>query len=505
MKKLIACLAGVLCAAAAFAQKPELGQMDKNGQSGPSEEARYVLGLVRNGDAKRLNAYFDNAPWKIQTEIDAYTDADHNATVAVFCVAVDLGNVDVVKAFVDHGYGPADLCRVQHFTTKRIVVSRADLLMKGGTSSSSESASSSSRGGWFGGASSSSSSASAEIYGKYSNITYGEKKIIKTYFANPLDFAGGEMFDYLWSKGFRSNNLFTKQALAEAKRLNRMDIWQYIMDNKPEVLADKSSYISEAAYKELLEAAKAGPDTLAYEVLEKQVLGKVSTSEQAKQVRAKLSKALQDKLAQKGGGLQPADTLGYSRMDRSLEAKETQLRLAEENTARARAAAARQKAEAARQEAEAARQKAEAEAERKRIEAEIIEQNKKVVDLLKPYIGELTVFLDPNNVFKLSNWRVYTASGCDVISYYALSPYYGTYGKEEYKTKADVVYVEVDALVDEAIVDGALPHTKRLWSAKDKKGNVIKTGYGSPKCYKTSYFGRSKEEVPWIKIASSED
>lgn len=499
MKKLIACLAGVLCAAAVFAQKPELGQMDKNGQSGPSEEARYVLGLVRNGDAKRLNAYFDNAPWKIQTEIDAYTDADHNATVAVFCVAVDLGNVDVVKAFVDHGYGPADLCRVQHFTTKRIVVSRADLLMSGSASSHSSS-SSLSWGGWFGGASSSSSSASAEIYGKYSNITYGEKKIIKTYFANPLDFAGGEMFDYLWSKGFRSNNLFTKQALAQAKRLNRMDIWQYIMDNKPEVLADKSSYISEAAYKELLEAAKAGPDTLAYEVLEKQVLGKVSTSEQAKQVRAKLSKALQDKLAQKGGGLQPADTLGYSRMDRSLEAKETQLRLAEENTARARAAAARQKAEAARQEAEAARQKAEAEAERERIEAEIIEQNKKVVDLLKPYIASIQSSRGLGNytvpplggISKLGSWYVYRASGCDIIV-----EHHGV--EEKIKTKADIFYVEVN------ITNRYGPYMDSVWEAKDKNGNVIKWGGDKPKCYKTSYFGRSKEEVPWIKIASSED
>ena len=125
MKRVLALMVGLFCAVAAFAQEKP---MASSGQSGASEEARYVLGLVRNGYADLLNKYFDAAPWKIQTEIDSYTDNTHEASIAVFCVAVDLGNVDVVKAFVEHGYGPADLCRVQRFGTKKVIISRAERL-----------------------------------------------------------------------------------------------------------------------------------------------------------------------------------------------------------------------------------------------------------------------------------------------------------------------------------------------------------------------------------------
>ena len=369
MKKVLALMVGLFCAVAAFAQEKP---MASSGQSGASEEARYVLGLVRNGYADLLNKYFDAAPWKIQTEIDSYTDNTHEASIAVFCVAVDLGNVDVVKAFVEHGYGPADLCRVQRFGTKKVIISRAERLYADRSVKESSYSSSSRTGGsggvWFGplgaggvsqGGSSSSEQGSTiehkDITEKYSQVWYGEKKVVKTYFANPLDFASGEMFDYLWEQGFRSNNLFTKQALAEAKRLGRMDIWTYIMENKPELLADKPSYVSEEDYAALLQAAKAGPETLAYRVLEKGILGRIGTSAQAEQVKNRLSRELQQQLQK--GNVMPADTLGYSRMDKAVKEKAAEVKRAEERAAREKAAAA---AAEAKKQAEA---KAAAEAE----------------------------------------------------------------------------------------------------------------------------------------------
>lgn len=348
MKKILNLFVAMFCATTAFAQAPATSQMSTSGQSSNNEEARYVLGLVRNGRADLLNKYFDQAPWKIQAEVDSYSDTNRVASVALFCVAVDLGNVDVVKAFVDHGYGPADLCRVQKFTNSKVIISKADAFFQD-KSSSSSSTSSQTRKGWFRGRKgefegtkdSSTQSSQTDVMSKYTQVWYGEKKAVSTFFANPLDFASGDMFDYLWEQGFRSNNLFTKQALAEAKRLGRMDIWQYIMQNKPELLGTTPSYISQADYQALLKAAQAGPNTLAYEVLEKKLLGQVSTSAQAKRVREKLSQALKDKMASLGGNLQPADTLGYSRMDKAVAKKQSQLKKAEDAAAAKVAAAER--------------------------------------------------------------------------------------------------------------------------------------------------------------------
>ena len=389
MKKVLALMVGLFCAVAAFAQEKP---MASSGQSGASEEARYVLGLVRNGYADLLNKYFDAAPWKIQTEIDSYTDNTHEASIAVFCVAVDLGNVDVVKAFVEHGYGPADLCRVQRFGTKKVIISRAERLYADRSVKESSYSSSSRTGGsggvWFGplgaggvsqGGSSSSEQGSTiehkDITDKYSQVWYGEKKVVKTYFANPLDFASGEMFDYLWEQGFRSNNLFTKQALAEAKRLGRMDIWSYIMENKPELLADKPSYVSEEDYAALLQAAKAGPETLAYRVLEKGILGRIGTSAQAEQVKNRLSRELQQQLQK--GNVMPADTLGYSRMDKAVKEKAAEVKRAEERAAREKAAAAAAEAKKQAEAKAAAEAAAEKEATRKALAGKYLEGARK--------------------------------------------------------------------------------------------------------------------------------
>lgn len=439
MKRVLALMVGLFCAVAAFAQEKP---MASSGQSGASEEARYVLGLVRNGYADLLNKYFDAAPWKIQTEIDSYTDNTHEASIAVFCVAVDLGNVEVVKAFVEHGYGPADLCRVQRFGTKKVIISRAERLYADRSVKESSYSSSSKRGGsggvWFGplgaggvsqGGSSSSEQANTiehkDITDKYSQVWYGEKKVVKTYFANPLDFASGEMFDYLWEQGFRSNNLFTKQALAEAKRLGRMDIWTYIMENKPELLADKPSYVSEEDYAALLQAAKAGPETLAYRVLEKGILGRIGTSAQAEQVKKRLSQELQQQLQK--GNVMPADTLGYSRMDKAVKEKAAEVKRAEERAAQARAAAAAAEAKKQAEAKAAAEAVATAEAEmlakRRELVAEFQEGARKTQSafLASPTLPEVLkttlskIFSDRWNWWWPSKITVYRNTECERV------------------------------------------------------------------------------------------
>lgn len=377
MKKLIALCVALGMFPALFAQdlKPvsvnKSANMDKNGQSASNDEARYVLGLVRNNRADLLNAYFDANPWKIQTEVDVYTNADKNASVSAFCAAVDLGYIDVVKAFVDHGYGPADLCTIHLYSTKKVIVSKADYLFQdksyteSSSASSSSSSSSSTKKTWFGSKRTSSGSGSSsssnykhvnDIMEKYSQVSYAEKNITKTYFANPLDFATGEMFDYLWAEGFRSNNLFTRAALADAKRQKRREVWDYIMDNAPETLLKKPRFISEEDYRALLEAAKNGSDTLAYEAFEllgqprnakeaarmrRQLLAKIEAkraesldSRLAEQVRDNLAARKDDGFAQIAANMQkdkivkPENTLSEERLERvasNLEKEEAQL------------------------------------------------------------------------------------------------------------------------------------------------------------------------------------
>ena len=338
MRKLLLCFAVLFFAANVFAQKADTNKMNSSGQSAQSSKAKYVLGLVRNNDAARLNTFLDKEPWAIQEEINVYKNADKDFTISIFCVAVDLGFVDVVKAFVAQGYGPADLCRVQTFTTKQVVISKADFNANTRASAKSSSESSSSwmgKSGAKGGSSSSSSaSVSASANVDYHQVFYDEKEVIKTYFANPLDFATGEMFDYLWDLGFRSNNLFTEAALADAKNQGRMDVWHYIMDNKPETLSEKPSLISEQAYRELLQMAQKGPDTLAYKALEQKLLGK-TTSKQTADVRKELKDKINAEIA-KGIDFNPNDTIGYSFIDKQLEITEQGLKKQEAARAKAK-------------------------------------------------------------------------------------------------------------------------------------------------------------------------
>ena len=318
MKQAVYVLALLLAAVSVHAQELNTSQMTQSGQSGASEESRYVLGLVKNGRADLLNKYFDNAPWKIQTEIEVYKDTAKNAAVGVFCVAVDLGNVDVVKAFVEHGLGPADLCRVQTFTTQKVIVSKADRYINESSSSSSKTgASGSYKKSWFrssgtykGESTTTSSHSRTE---EYHQVAYGEKKVVKTYFANPLDFASDEMFDYLWSQGFRSNNLFTMQALADAKATGKREVYDYILANKQEMLATKPFYISEETYAKLLDVAKNNPDSLAAELLVRNTLGKVKSSRQAQQAKGETLALMTQNLSS-----QVTDTVGYSAVMRDL-------------------------------------------------------------------------------------------------------------------------------------------------------------------------------------------
>ncbi len=328
MKKLIMIFVALISTVLCVAQELNTSKMATSGQGSNSEEARYILGLVRNGRADLLNNYFDIAPWKIQAEIDVYKDTAQNASVSIFCVAVDLGNIDVVKAFVDHGIGPKDLCRVQTFTTKTVIISKADRYIHDTKESSSHTAgssSSSSKGGhslfrsWFSESSGSqegnSSYNSSSHDEEYHQVSYGEKKVVKTYFANPLDFASDEMFDYLWEQGFRSNNLFTIAALADAKANDKFEVYNYIMANKQELLSEKPFYISEDTYNQLLQAAEENPNSLATQMLTDKVLGSNSAA-QAKKVHQELESMLEGKLQE--GITSPTDTLGYSAVLKDL-------------------------------------------------------------------------------------------------------------------------------------------------------------------------------------------
>ena len=318
MKRVVVMYVMFLSAVLGTAQQLNTSAMSNSGQSGASEESRYVLGLVKNGRADLLNKYFDQAPWKIQTEIDVYKNAAKEAAVSVFCVAVDLGNVDVVKAFVNHGLGPADLCRVQTFTTQKVIVSKADRYINESSSSSSKTgASGSYKKSWFRSSGTykeeSTTTSSYSRTEEYHQVAYGEKKVVKTYFANPLDFASDEMFDYLWSQGFRSNNLFTVQALADAKATGKREVYDYILANKQEMLATKPFYISEETYAKLLDVAKNNPDSLAAELLVRNTLGKVKSSQQAQQAKGETLALMTQNLSS-----QVTDTVGYSAVMRDL-------------------------------------------------------------------------------------------------------------------------------------------------------------------------------------------
>ncbi|MCQ2410463.1 MAG: hypothetical protein MJ053_02885 [Elusimicrobiaceae bacterium] len=333
-------LALLFSAGLGVAQKLNTSSMATSGQSGSDQEARWILGRVINEQADLLNNYFNENPTSIEAIVDVYTDSSQNASISTFCVAVDLGNVDVVKAFVEHGIGRKTLCRVQTFSTK-VIVSKAELLIDADSSSStsskssSSSGSSSSRRSWFGrnttsksysnSSSSSSADADASVHVKYQQVAYGEKKVVKTYFANPLDFATGEMFDYLWEQGFRSNNLFTLAALKDARNTGRTEVYNYILDNKPEMLKTEPSYISEETYNQLFEAARENPDSFATELLIRDVLGIVKSSSKAKALRGEVDELMQEQLAN-----QVADTVGYAAVVRELAARESQLKRQEQ-------------------------------------------------------------------------------------------------------------------------------------------------------------------------------
>ena len=318
LKNFLACLF-VLQAIFASAQQLNTSQMNNYGQSAEDTKARYILGLVRNNNAAALDKYFQQFPWDIQTKIDVYQKADKKASVSIFCVAVDLGLMDVVKTFIKYGYGPADLCDVRTFTKERVMVSKAEVFIHNEVTSSASggSSSSSSARSWFSGASSSSENTSSayahqDTTIKYSQVAYSTVTSVKNYFAYPLDFADGEMFDYLFAQGFRSDNLLNIKALQEAKKLGRQDIVNYIFANMPNALENgtlkfKTSMQAKDASKELENTLrdmevnmqiKSPSDTLGYAYLQQQIKAKEAelTKEEAA-YRAKINKLREDDLS----------------------------------------------------------------------------------------------------------------------------------------------------------------------------------------------------------------
>ena len=285
LKTIIACLV-IFQATAVFAQQLNTSQMNTSGQSSSDTKARYILGLVRNNNVTALDNYLSTQPWDIQTRIDVYKDAKQTASVSIFCVAVDLGYVDIVKTFVKYGYGPADVCEVKTYTSQKVIVSKAELFFSNTTnaSASSSSSNSSSASTWLsrsgsqsaGGAS---ATASSSTNLEYSQLNFSTKTVVKHYFARPLDFASGEMFDYLFGQGFRSEQLLQPTALAEAKRLGRTEVVAWILDNAPK--GEFAPLVDDELFKNLVEYARQNKDSLAYQALANGTLG-YKTSTQAK-------------------------------------------------------------------------------------------------------------------------------------------------------------------------------------------------------------------------------
>lgn len=349
LKTILACLV-IFQATAVFAQQLNTSQMNNSGQSAEDTKARYILGLVRNNNAAALDKYFHQFPWDIQARIDVYQKADKKASVSIFCVAVDLGLIDVVKTFIKYGYGPADLCDVRTFTKERVMVSKAEVFIhnKVTSSASGGSSSSSSARSWFSGASSSSgSSASAYAHQdttlSYSQVAYSTVTSVKNYFAYPLDFADGEMFDYLFAQGFRSDNLLNMTALQEAVRLGRQDVVNYILANMPKKDLVPASIISDEEYAKMIKFAQEHPGSFAYNALVNGTLKTFKTYKTSAQAK-NASKELENTLRDMEVNMQiksPSDTLGYAYLQQQIKAKEAEL--AEKEAAAAKAKAYQEK------------------------------------------------------------------------------------------------------------------------------------------------------------------
>ena len=319
MKKIVTLLLTLFCVSISIAQKVGTDKMQSDGLSSQNTKAQYLLGLIRNEDTKRLREMFEKEPWLIQADINVYKDATQNASVSLFCVAVDLGNTDVVQAFLDYGYGKKDFCNVTTYTEKQVIVSKVDMVSKFRTYGETSNSSQTTQKGWFRSNSSSSSSSSSGGISEdthYTRVDYKDKVYVASYFAYPLDFATDKMFDFLWSKGFRSNNLFTKFALLEAKETGKREVFNYIMKNKPEVLADKPEVIEESFYRELLKTAAKNPNSIAFEALEKGTLKEYASAQEAQKAEQKLDDMLNKHLKNKKG-IVASDTLGYAGMKKA--------------------------------------------------------------------------------------------------------------------------------------------------------------------------------------------
>ena len=301
------------------AQQLNTSQMNNSGQSAEDTKARYILGLVRNNNVEALDKYFNQFPWDIQAKIDVYKNSDKKASVSIFCVAVDLGLIDVVKTFIKYGYGPADLCDVRTFTkVKQENITKAEIFLTKYPVAD-----------WFyvdphtGNKAINIFQGHDEIKGTYTQVAYSTVTSVKDYFVYPLDFAGGEMFNYLFAQGFRSDNLLNMKALQEASRLGRQDIVNYIFANMPKNNLDSSSVLSDEEYAKMIKFAQEHPGSLAYFALVNGTL-RFKTSEQAKNSSKELENSLRD-MEVNMQIKSPSDTLGYAYLQEKIKAKEAEL------------------------------------------------------------------------------------------------------------------------------------------------------------------------------------
>ena len=312
MKKFLAAVITALMLASGAVAQNNRSYSDTKGasSSGTTADGNYqmwFLSAVKNNRTDIVSKVFQKEPWKAQDSIDVYQDAGKKASISIFCVGVDMGNLEVVKQFIAAGYGPNDNCKIQLFTDEWVAVSKVDKTIKGTYESTVGVG-----GGLFGlfGGSAVTVPNKVDLY----TTTTNNEQVIKTYFVSPLDFASGKMFDYLWSKGFRSENLLDMVILGEAVKAKKQNVIDYIVANIGKV-KNKPAKISDEKLKELIATARNNDTSVAYKYLTGEFIDismdlDGSSAYKLEQSLKKLSRTLETYVAKDIKN--KADTLGYA-------------------------------------------------------------------------------------------------------------------------------------------------------------------------------------------------
>ena len=320
MKRFLTAAIAVIMLISGAAAQNNRSYSDTNGASpsGVSTDGDYnmwFLSAVKNNRTDIVSKLFQKEPWKAQSNIDVYQDADRKASISIFCVGVDMGSLDVVKQFIAAGYGKNDMCKIQLFTDEYIAVSKVDKTIKGTYEPTVA------VGGGLGLFGTRVVTVPNELDLYTSTTESKTEKVVKTYFVNPLDFANGEMFDYLWGKGFRSENLLDMKILGEAIKEEKQNVIDYIVANIGKI-KNKPAKLSDEKLKELIATAKNNNKSMAYLYLTGKILDFDMELDGGR--AAKLRKSLDNlslafETLETKGIKNKTDTLGYGAINTSLK------------------------------------------------------------------------------------------------------------------------------------------------------------------------------------------